>query len=195
MILRQADSQWSREVIGVDAHLGADGCVFFSLLACRNALLPGPPMSPFDLLGELRATPGAFVDGSGTKPGNLLAWAPCLDRLGLDSPGSVAHRPDATDAIHDFAGIPADSNSDLAGALAASLIGGVAVVRLSIDGSGLGRHSVPCLTRAGPMFAVEDSALGAMVILDENLEAPDVHWGALPHPYRAVGVREIRRRG
>lgn len=188
----QASPAWSRAVIAprgkiTSLHLGAEGCVVSTGAIIRQAAT-NLPTTPLDALALLADHPGALTDTG------LVFWPEAAKALGLVAGDAIAWKADAASDVHEmheFAGHIVDANADLAGELAAALIDGFAAVRVSTDGSGLGRHTIACLGIDGTRFVCSDPALARIVLLDENLEAPDVHWGATPRPYRAVGIRPL----
>lgn len=174
----QGARPWRNEPCGHGPSLvGAAGCVFFSLIHLVRTLTDAKELDPLDALARLRRVAGAFVDASGSKPGDLLDFAVAAPIFGLAAGAVVAGKP----------GSPA-----LRAALVAALRDGGAAVRVSVDGDDVGDHTIAATSRTGSTIVCADSALAGWVELElPQLEALDVFWGARHRPYRVTAVRQI----
>ena len=170
------------------------GCVISTGKLLRDWLRPDLlSMTVLEVLRLLQTTPGALVDGQG-HTGALVYWPVATPALGLACDDAVAHVPDHVDAQHEFGGHTVDPNADLAAELAGALTTGGAAVRVDVDGDERGDHTIACFARTDDgLFLCSCPALCSIVTLDANLENASIKWNGRPHPYRAVGIRAVRR--
>jgi hypothetical protein len=161
----------------------------------HNRFYPADQIDPTRALAKLRMAPGALVTADGKPGGDLVSWPAAAIAMGYVAGDAIAHVDDHVDAFHEYGHKLVDPNADLAGALAAALVSGLAAVRVDVDGDGLGDHTTLGVERAGDGFLCWCSAIGASFVLDENLECGDrsVRWGAkgAGPGYRVVGIRPL----
>lgn len=179
MILWQADKRWRGAQLGHGpSKMGASGCVLFALLHAAERLRTLPAIDPVACNDLLRAVPGAFVDGSGEHPGDLLYLPKAATVFGLVVDQATNGKPGE---VH------------VAAALSDALRFGLAIVRVTVDGDDRGDHSILATQWGASGVECVCSALADVVTLERpSFSAPSVHWGSRPAPYRMVGVRPIR---
>lgn len=182
-VFKQADSRWHEMLIRSSLRYGSYGCVA-STWHFLVATLLGKVMLPPEGLPVLRAYPFALVGPDGQKPGDLVSWPGACKGSGLVCDETVAAAADHDDKLHEFHTHLVDANADLAGTLAAAMVGGFAAVRVDNDDDGKGDHTIACVGRDGDGFLCADSAYGDTFTLDENLENAKRN-------YRATAVRAV----
>lgn len=179
------------ELIGPGVKMSGSGCVITSA-AIIISMLTGKTVTPMDVLAACRQVKGALVDKKGNAPGTLMSWPVVLKHFGLNC-GEALTALATLEGIHDFGGNKVDANADLAGALAAAMVGGLAAVRIDHNGDGKGDHTIACVGRSSDGgFVCSDPALGKLITLDARLEKKDVFWGPVQKRYRAVAIRAVR---
>lgn len=185
----QGGKPHGKELIAPGVTMGASGCVITSA-AIIISMLTGKVVTPMDVLMTCRSVRGALVDGKGNAPGSLMVWPVVLKAYGLKCGDALTALPTLT-GIHDFGGQKVDANADLAGELAAAMVGGLAAVRVDHNGDGKGDHTIACVGRDGPGFVCSDPAINTLITLDANLEKDDVFWGPNQKRYRVVSIRAV----
>lgn len=186
----QGGKPHGKALIAPGVTMGGSGCVI-TTAAILVSMLTGKTVTPMDVLTMCHNTKGALVDSKGQAPGSLMVWPVVLKYYGLKCDESVAAVATA-EGIHDFGKNKVDANVNLAGALAAAMVDGLAAVRVDHNGDGKGDHTIACVGRDGDNFVVSDPALNTTFNLDANLEKPDVFWGPNQKMYRAVAIRAVR---
>lgn len=185
----QGGAPWGKELIAPGVTMGRAGCVISSA-AIIISMLTGKTVTPMDVLTVCRSIKDALVDKDGKAPGSLMVWPVVLKHYGLKCDDSVASLA-TLEGIHDFGGQKVDANADLAGALGAALVDGLAAVRVDHNGDGKGDHTIACVGQDERGFLCSDPALKTIIVLDANLENPDVFWGPNQKKYRAVAIRAV----
>lgn len=186
----QGAPAWGKELIAPGVPMARSGCVI-STAAILISMLTGKLVTPLDVLTVCRSLPGALVDKTGKAPGPLMVWPVVLKHFGVKCDDAVTAIP-TLEGIHDFGGQQVDANADLAGELASALVDGLAAVRVDHNGDGVGDHTIACVGYDTRGFHCSDPALKTIIILDPNLENPDIYWGPVQKKYRAVAIRAVR---
>ena len=185
----QGGKPWGKELIGPGVSMGSSGCVI-TTAAITISMLTGKVVTPMDVLTACRQIKGALVDNKGNPPGSLMVWPVVLKHFGLKW-GDALTASATLEGIHDFGGQKVDANANLAGELAAAMVGGLAAVRIDHNGDGKGDHTIACVGRDGAGFVCSDPAINKLITLDANLEKPDVFWGPQQKKYRVVSIRAV----
>lgn len=186
----QGGKPWGRELIAPGVTMARSGCVIASA-AILVSMLTDKTVTPMDVLSACRTVKGALVDKNGRAPGSLMVWPVVLQHFGCACDDTIA-ATEGLEGVYDFDGRKVDANADLAGALAAAMVGGLAAVRVDHNGDGKGDHTIACVGRDDDGgFVCSDTALNTFITLDANLENPEVFWGPNQKRYRAVAIRAV----
>ena len=197
--LVQSHPEWTADVLGHGKEtdtLGRYGCAVTSLAILANAFGVTKKATPKTMNNFLKKTPGAFVDGTGTKAGVLLSFETAAKAIGLKAANGERVRA----AIGDVRLAP----------LARKVLEGGGLCVFHVDhnkdvpgGDPRGDHfiaagehvlaSVANGVATPSAFRCVDPTTGASILIDENTMRGKSMWKGKEKTFNVVSVIPVYR--